>query len=101
MYPLPVWEAVEGRLLALPATDRTRQRYLERVSYYGQEGHLDAQGRIVMPPILREAAEIMGEVAVCGSLDHLQIWNRQRFSKRLEEEPFTEDDFSDLTAKGV
>ncbi len=101
LYPMPVWEAVESRLLALPATDRARQRYLERVNYFGQQGRLDAQGRIVVPQVLREAAGILGEVVVCGALDHLQVWNHQVFAQRLEGEPFTDEDFKDLTQKGV
>jgi MraZ protein len=101
LFPLPVWESIESRLLALPATDRTRQRFLQRVNYFGQQGRLDAQGRLVVSPILREAAGVAGEVVVCGNLDHLQIWNRDRFLNRLEEEPFTDEDYGDLSLKGV
>jgi DNA-binding transcriptional regulator/RsmH inhibitor MraZ len=54
-----------------------------------------------VPPVLREKAGIDGEVVVNGSLDQLQIWNRERFEKRLEEQPFTEEDFRALTEKGV
>lgn len=101
LYPLSVWEALESRLLALPGTDRARQRYLERASYFGQQTRLDAQGRIVVPQTLREKAGILGEVVVNGSLDQLQIWNRARFEKRLEDEPFTDEDMKELTEKGV
>lgn len=101
LYPLRVWEQIEARLAALPSTDRTKRRYLARVSYYGQQGRLDAQGRIVLPPILREAARIEGEVVVCGSLDHLEVWNHEVFVQRLTEEPFTDDDFQALTERGI
>jgi len=85
----------------MPSTDRVRQRFLERVSYYGQQLRLDGQGRLVMPPILRESAGIAGEVVVSGSLDHLVVWNRDRFVRKLAEEPFTEDDFQALALRGV
>ncbi|HVS16741.1 MAG TPA: division/cell wall cluster transcriptional repressor MraZ [Thermoanaerobaculia bacterium] len=101
LFPLPVWESIESRLLALPTTDRTRQRFLQRVNYFGQQGRIDAQGRLVVNPILREAAGVTGEVVVCGNLDHLQIWNRERFLSRLEEEPFSDEDYGDLSLKGV
>ncbi|HNZ96035.1 MAG TPA: division/cell wall cluster transcriptional repressor MraZ [Thermoanaerobaculia bacterium] len=101
IYPLPVWEEIESRLLAMPSTDRVRQRFLERVSYYGQQLRLDGQGRLVMPPILRESAGIAGEVVVSGSLDHLVVWNRDRFVRKLAEEPFAEDDFQALALRGV
>jgi MraZ protein len=101
LYPLPVWEEHESRLLALPRTDRTRQAYLHRVSYYGQQGRLDAQGRLVIHPVLREAADVSGEVVVSGHLDHLQIWNRERFLSQLEDKPFTDEDYENLTLKGI
>jgi MraZ protein len=62
---------------------------------------MDKQGRIVVPQILREAADISGEVVVSAQLDHLVVWNRERFEKRLEEDPFTEEDFRVLSERGI
>jgi len=101
LYPLPVWEEIEARLAALPSTDPIRQRYLERVNYFGAQLRLDAQGRLVLPPILRERAEMTGEVIVSAQIDHLELWNRERFERRLEENPFTDDDFRALSERGI
>ena len=101
VYPLPVWEEVEGRLAQRPATDPVRQRFLERVSYFGAQLKLDGQGRLLMPAILRDRAAMAGEVVVTGQLDHLEIWNRERFEQRLEERPFTDDDFRALSERGI
>lgn len=102
VYPLPVWEEIEAKLAALPETDRARGRYLERVSYFGQQGRLDKQGRIVLPPILREKAGLTGEeVVVSAQINHLVVWNRERFERRLEEQPFGDDDFRALSERGV
>lgn len=100
-YPLAVWQEIEGRLMGLPANDRTRQKYLRRVMYFGQESEIDGQGRVVLQPILRDAAELDGEVVVCAAGDHLQIWNRDRFESGLTEEPFTDDDFRELAERGI
>lgn len=101
LYPLPVWEEIEARLAALPSTDPIRQRYLERVNYFGAQLRLDAQGRLVLPPILRDRAAMTGEVVVSAQIDHLELWNRERFERRLEENPFTEDDFRALAERGI
>lgn len=101
IYPLPVWEEIEARLSARPSTDRQRIRFLERVSYFGQQVKMDSQGRLVVPQILRERAEILGEVVVSGHLDHLVVWNRERFESRLADEPFTEEDFRSLSEHGI
>jgi MraZ protein len=101
VYPLPVWEEIEAKLGALPATDPVKQRYLERVSYFGQQARLDTQGRLLVPNVLRERAAIAGEVVVSAQIDHLEIWNRERFERRLTEQPFTEDDFRALAERGI
>ena len=101
VYPLSVWEDLEDRLAALPSTDRVKQRYLERVSYYGQQSRLDAQGRVVIPPILRQSADMEGEVVVSTRLDHLEVWNRDRLEAKFSQEPFSEDDFAYLSERNI
>jgi MraZ protein len=103
LYPLPVWEELEGRLGPVPSTDRAKARFLERVSYFGQQVRLDGQGRLVIPQILRESAGMNADVdvVVSGRLDHLVVWNRERFTRRLEEQPFTDDDFRALAERGI
>lgn len=101
VYPLSVWEEIEAKLSTLPATDPVRQRFLERVSYFGAQLRLDGQGRLLIQPLLRERAGMAGEVIVSAQLDHLEIWNRERFEKRLVDQPFTDDDFQALAERGI
>lgn len=101
LYPLQVWEEVEARLSAVPSSDPVKKRYLERVNYYGQQAQLDVQGRLLIPQILRESAGMNGDVVVTGQLDHLVVWNRDRFVSRLDEQPFTEDDYRALSSYGI
>ncbi len=101
VYPLSVWEEIEAKLSTLPATDPVRQRFLERVSYFGAQLRLDGQGRLLIQPLLRERAGMAGEVIVSAQLDHLEIWNRERFEKRLADQPFTDDDFQALAERGI
>lgn len=101
LYPLPEWEEIERRLNAMPATDRTKMRFLERVNYFGQQVQMDPQGRIVIPQILRESASINGDVVVSGQLNHLVVWNHERFVSRLQDQPFTDEDFNALSAQGI
>lgn len=101
IYPLAVWEEIETRLKEMPSTDRTKTRFLERVSYYGQEARLDQQGRLLIPQLLRENAGMSGDVVVSAHLDHLVVWNHERFAARLEEQPFTDEDFRALAERGI
>jgi MraZ protein len=101
IYPLPVWLGIERKLSAMPASHPSRQKFLDRVSYYGQTGELDAQGRIVIPPHLRDSASIVGDVRVFGHIDYLEVWNEARFVERLQRKPWTEDDDLRLSEHGI
>lgn len=101
LYPMPVWESIEARLSALPSTSPAKRKFLETTAYFGSEVEPDSQGRFVIPPILREAAQLMGEVAVLGQMDHLALWNKAGFERRLAAEPLGADDLAQLADLGI
>ncbi len=82
VYPLKVWEGIEARLEKLPSHNPTKQKFLALTSYYWHMTRVDAQGRILIPPVLRESAQMAGEVVVLGALDHLEVWNHARFQEQ-------------------
>ena len=67
----------------------------------GQQSKLDGQGRVVVPPLLRESAEMTGEVVVSARLDHFEVWNKLRLQKRFAERPFTDEEFDYLSERGI
>lgn len=101
VYPLPVWEEVERKLLALPSTLEQRDRLLEAVNYYGSPAELDGQGRVLIPQKLRESAEMVGDVDVMGKLTVLEVWNHERLRARVEGQPLTKADLAVLAAAGI
>ncbi len=101
LYPMPVWEAIEARLAQLPSTNPAKRKFLEVTAYYGSTVEPDAQGRFVIPPILREAAQLTGEVAVLGQMDHIALWNRASFERRLAADPLNPADLSQLADLGI
>src|ERR687896_928723 len=83
IYPLAEWEAIEQRLALLPSMDPARRKFLDRTNYYGQQATIDAQGRVLIHPLLRKSASVIGEVAVLGYLTYLEVWELERFQQRL------------------
>lgn len=100
IYPMPEWQKIEEKLAAIPSFNAAKRKYLERVNYYGQTAEMDAQGRVLIPQILRETAGVTGDVLVFGYQTHLQVSNREDFKKRMDGNPMTEEDFKDLAAMG-
>ena len=101
LYPMPVWLAVEQKLSQMPNNHPSRLKFLDRVNYYGQTSELDGQGRIVIPPALRESAAIVGDVRVFGRIDYLEVWNEERFVQKLHKEPWTDEYGLGLAEYGI
>jgi MraZ protein len=97
LYPLAIWRAVEEKLAALPSVHRIKNKYLERVNYYGQDASLDGQGRVLIPQILRDAVKLPADVVVTGTIDHLVVSDRGALEGRLATEEFTDEDYDELS----
>ena len=92
VYPFEEWERIEQKLAGLSTFNPTKKKFLERVNYWGQQVEMDGQGRLLMPQLLRDAAQIKGEVAVLGNLTYLEVRNLEAFRKQIEEQQFTPED---------
>ena len=101
VYPMQVWMAIEERLAKLPSHNQAKQKFLTRTSYYGAVVKMDSQGRLLIPPVLREQAEMKGEVDVMGKLTLLEVWNHTRFAEHMKASPITEEDLKVLNDLGI
>ena len=101
IYPMPVWLALEERLARAPSTLPARNRFLDRVNYYGQAAEIDSQGRVLIHQRLRESAGMAGEVDVLGSVDRLDVWNHDRLVAKMLSDPYTDDDARSLSEFGI
>ena len=101
IYPMAVWMGIEQRLAKMPSTNPARNRFLDRVNYYGQVSEFDVQGRVLIPSRLRDSAAMSGDVDVLGQVDHLEVWNHERLMDRFKEQPFTDDDARSLSEFGI
>jgi MraZ protein len=99
VYPFSQWERIEKKLAELPTMHPARNKFLDRTNYWGQQAQMDSQGRVLIPAQLRASAAVIGEVAVMGYPDRLDVWKKENFDKHLEEQPITVEDekaWSDL-----
>lgn len=97
IYPMPVWEEIEARLRKMPSTDQARRRFERWTSVYGMEGEIDAQGRVLIPPQLREPAAMQGDVMVLATSNYFEVWNRERIFGQSGTQALTDDDYKRLS----
>jgi MraZ protein len=101
IYPFEEWKKIEEKLATVSNFNPAKKKFLDRVNYYGQMVEMDSQGRVLIPQILRESAEVKGDVLVFGNLTFLEVRNAEAFRKHLEANPLTEEDEKTLADLGI
>ncbi len=101
IWPLQEWEKYELKLAAIPNFHPAKKKLLDRLNYYGQMAEIDAQGRVLLPQILRESARLNGDVVVFGMQTYLEVANREAFKQNMDENPLTPEDQQSLAGFGL
>lgn len=97
VYPMPVWNVLEEKLAALPTIHRSKSKFLDRFNTYGQVSRMDAQGRLLIPSLLRDTSGLSGEALVLGQTDFLKLVDRAKHLKSLKASTITDEDYDELS----
>ena len=82
VYPLEEWEQVEKKIQNVPQMQKEVKDYMRFVFSSATECELDRQGRILIPPALRERAGITKSVVVVGIINKIEVWDRVTWDAR-------------------
>ncbi|MEO8847698.1 MAG: division/cell wall cluster transcriptional repressor MraZ [Casimicrobiaceae bacterium] len=75
VYPVDAWEPIQARLMSLSSFDE-RIRALQRLLVgYADDVDIDAAGRVLIPPPLREFASLAKDVVLVGQGQRLELWD--------------------------
>ncbi len=84
LYPLPEWEHVQERLEGL-SNIRSSARLLQRMLIgHATDVELDANGRVLVPQMLRDYADLSKKLVVLGQGNKIEIWSDQHWHERME-----------------
>jgi MraZ protein len=92
VYPYSAWIELLTKVRAKPQFDQRVARFRR---YYISRAHdcvLDKQGRILLPPILREYAGLKREVVFASDIHKFCIWDRDQWERVFGQD---ERDFSE------
>jgi MraZ protein len=79
LYPADVWAELAQEINTLPLTD-PKAREFKRQAFGGASHSVpDRQGRVILPPYLREYADLDNQAVIIGLFDHCEIWNPTRW----------------------
>lgn len=94
VYPNAEWEKFVAKLDTLPSIDASK---LKRFLFDGTfTVEFDSQGRILIPPTLREYAELSDDAHIIGMQSSLEIWNTSLWEKENAE--YTPESVSSVVA---
>lgn len=97
-YPFKEWEVLEQKASQLSMFKKEVKAFL-RFFYSGAtECAIDKLGRILIPPVLRDYAELEKEVVLVGALKKIEIWSKGRWDRVIAKSPEDFDDISDVLA---
>lgn len=85
LYSHDRWEEIERRLDSMSQTHPKVQKVRRMLISGAVEAPIDGQGRLLIPPHLREHAGLEREVTIAGLGSRIEIWDRARFDAELRE----------------
>ncbi len=94
IHPVAEWQRVAANLRALRTTDRRERMFARMLTASAHAEQLDKQGRITIPPKLRDWASLGKEVVVIGAMTRLEIWDETAWAAYSEEQ---EEAFAELS----
>jgi MraZ protein len=103
-YTFEEWRKIEGRILDLSVKSEHMRRFRRIFIGGAHECILDKQGRILIPPSLRQHAGLKKEVILVGVLDHFEVWAKDIWAQedeKLQNDMKDEDLRNEVAALGL
>lgn len=85
IYPFPEWERIEQKLIKLPILNRTARRLQRLLIGHATECQLDGNGRILLPPPLREFARLDKRTVLIGQGNKFELWDEPTWDERRDQ----------------
>jgi MraZ protein len=97
-FPYDEWRVLEEKI-SVQSILRKEVRAFQRFFMSGAvDCSLDSQGRILLPPALREYAGLEKDIVLAGMVKVIEIWSRERWDAEMEKAAAGIDAFTDYMA---
>jgi MraZ protein len=101
VFPLKQWEELEAKVAELPSFDpnvvKLRRLYISAAV----ECDLDKQGRVLIPPTLRDFAAIDKNVVWVGMTTKAELWSSEHWLRETENASSDMSFLKELHAQGI
>jgi len=101
IYSLEEWEQLAEKVSALPMTDRGARAFRRLVFAGASDAIPDKQGRVLIPPGLREYAGLNGEVIIIGLNTYVEVWSPDAWGEEREHVERNDGNVEEWAALGI
>ncbi|MBT1446514.1 division/cell wall cluster transcriptional repressor MraZ [Shewanella sp. JM162201] len=85
IYPAAEWSLIEAKLLKLSDTQPTERALKRMLLGYAHEVDMDANGRLLLPPPLRQYAHLDKKAMLVGQLNKFELWDEERWQAQIQD----------------
>jgi MraZ protein len=82
-YTFDQWSKIESKVLAMSETSEYMRRFRRVFIGGASDCNYDKQGRILIPPVLRQYAELEKEIVLVGQIVHFEIWSKENYEREV------------------
>lgn len=75
LYPEPAWQPIRAQVLAAPSLQVDTARVRRLLVGFAEDVELDAAGRLLVSPALRQFAALEKSVWMVGQGTHFEVWS--------------------------
>ena len=86
LYTEPDWQPIMKQISALPDFDPRCKRIKRMKIGNSHPLELDGNGRLLVPPTLRDYAEVDKKVVLVGQTNKFEIWSEERWAEQMQSE---------------
>lgn len=94
-YPYEDWRTLADRVGQMSQLNPVVQKFRRWYISGATECSLDKQGRILIPPTLREFASLDGQALLAGMQKNFEIWTKERW---MDERTRIQENFDELAS---
>jgi len=83
VYTFDQWSKIESKILSMAETSEYMRRFRRVFIGGASDCNCDKQGRILIPPVLRQYAELEKEIVLVGQIVHFEIWSKENYERQV------------------
>jgi len=98
-YSKDEWTNFENKIKSLPLTNKDARAFVRFFFSGAVECEIDKQGRILIPPVLRDYAKLLKDLVVIGVSSRVEIWSQEKWDQYSEAEDLEADVLAEKMAE--